>query len=189
MKMKDLKPGMAVAQRASSYNLTEEPVRLIVLSTEHLPGTRWQRMSEVEPFVFSVTADDDGAKYRVKERAFTPGAGEKASVLVLNTINRKTEWLTPGQIEGPYAEVRDERAERRAANEKAKADRDARRQKEIERLRAVKEGLDDLGFPVTVTDSVYGYETEVTLRLEHAEALLMRLAALDDLARRMDEEV
>lgn len=180
MKMKDLKPGMAVAQRASSYNLTADPVRLIVLSTEHFPGRRWQRVSEAKPFVFSVTADDDGAKFHVKASVFTPGGGDKASVLVLNTVNRETEWLTPGQIEGPYVAVRDERAETREAFKRNKAERDARRLAEIKRLEAVAQGLKSLGVNVSAKDtSEYGHSTDLVLSLETAEALLERLVVED----------
>lgn len=174
MKMKDLKPGMAVAQRASSYNPDEEPYRLIVLSTEHFPGRRRDRVSEATPFVFSVTADDDGARFHVKARVFTPGGGDKASVLVLNTVNQQTEWLTPGQIEGPYVAVCDQRAETREAIKRNKAERDARHLAEVKRLEAVEQGLKSLGVNVSAKDK-YGHSTDLVLSLEAAEALLERL--------------
>lgn len=175
MKMKDLKPGMAVAQRAASYNLTREPDRLIVLSTEYYDGRRWARAS-AKQVVFRVTADDDGAKYRVKAAVYLPGGGDKVKVLVLNTGNQRTEWLTPGQIEGPYVEIRDERAERRAAHEKAKRASRARRQAEIERMRAVQTGLAERGIILRPKDDAEcGYSTDLIMTLADGEALLERL--------------
>lgn len=178
MKMKDLKPGMTVAQRPDSWNLYAPPARLVVLSTEYHNGKRtYSRTSDEREVTFTVTADDNGKQHRVRTPVYTPGGADKAKVLVLNTTNgNRVEWLTPAQVEGPYLQVRDERADTRLRQEKARVAGEARRRAEIERMKAVEEGLKRHEISAWARDnSEYGYSTDLVLPLDVAEALLARL--------------
>ena len=121
MKIKDMRPGMAVAKRASTYNPLTAPARYLVVSTEHrsrdLYGYAGSRAGEVVDF--EVTDEDTGEIVTVSARVDpSPHSSRPKEVLLAYKVEPDgwdTEWVTPAKVEGPWEQVDAYRATQRQA--------------------------------------------------------------------------
>ena len=187
MKIKDMRPGAAVALRASNYDLFATPRRHLVISTEHRSRDTWgysPRSGEVVDFevtdevfgeIVTVSARVDPSPYssRPKEVLLARKGGAGA---VHDDDKWYTEWATPAKVEGPWEQVDAYRAtQRQAKKEREDRARAAaeQRQRRADQVfdRLVEHGLASKGIPYRFD----GGKTSLLVPLADMEAIVEAL--------------
>lgn len=175
MKTKDLKPGMLVALKASSYDPNAHPDKYVVMSLEHTTRDRYSsRLHREEKGVTLTVTSEEGEEVSITSPNIRPLIAEKSPPrIVLANQSDKGKWSlgqsVPGQIEGPWAEIAAQRKKDREASARYRAEKKARDDAARKRMSAVLGRLHATGVKVHVRTTVFG--SQITMDIEQAEAL------------------